>query len=134
MRVWKYFSHMSPELYIVRWHILIFIFFINIMYTFLSNIFFRICKMNTYEYYFVSKTQTLGQQNSWLFFSSTSLAHFLYFFVQCPINAQNLQTKNVQGVWRMSGECRCGRLLKTTCSFRYLCKLLCVTIYNYIDF
>jgi len=46
------------------------------MYTFLSNIFFRICKMNTFEYYFeleIANTKT----KQLIIFSSTSLAHFV---------------------------------------------------------
>ena len=36
---------------------------------------------------------------------------------------------NVECVWRMLGECMCDRLPKISV-LRYLCKLLCVTIYN----
>jgi len=46
--------------------------------------------MYTFDNMFGSKSRTLRQQN---FFSSTSLAHILWTFVQWhPINAQHLQT------------------------------------------
>jgi len=85
---WEYeniFLILSTELNIVRWHILIFYFFLINNIPFYWTGFSEFDRCTPLNIIFSSKSRTLRQQNSWLFFSSTSLAHFVWTFVQIDI-------------------------------------------------
>jgi len=89
-------THIEYRKKVVRWHILSFLlFYINNMYTFLH----KKKKQLSIEQFFKKIVRPFinifgwKSQNSWLFFSSTGLAHFVWRFVQWHrINAQNYQT------------------------------------------
>ena len=91
---WEYeniFLILSTELTVTY----IYLIFFDKQYNILSNIFFsEFVRWTPLNNILSSKSRSLRQHNSWSFFPSTSLAHFVWTFCANwhPINAQNLQT------------------------------------------
>jgi len=106
---WEYafFFSLSTELNIVRCNgdIYFFLIFFNKQYTFLSNTFSEFVRWTPLNNIFGSKSQTLRQQNSWSFFSSTSLAHFVWTFCSNwhPINAKTYRPSILSVLFQLKG-------------------------------
>ena len=95
MRVWKYFSHIEYRIKRNTVTYTYFCFFLINNIPFYQTLFPEFVRWTPLNNVFGSKSRALRQQKSWSFFSSTTLAHFVWTFCANwhPINAKTYRIK-----------------------------------------